>query len=129
MRKVLVVDDSTIYNSILQVFFTTNYKDIRLDYAKTGQEALGYLKSVGYPDLILLDYHMPELDGLGFLQKVGQRFTERVPVVIMTSENEESEVQRCIDAGARTSLRKPFRFEELTRVLGEVWPGLTAGKG
>jgi CheY-like chemotaxis protein len=93
-----------------------------------GQEAIDRLRraradaSLGLPDLVLLDLRLPRLGGLEVLSLVqADAQLKRIPVVVLTTSDAESDRQRAIACGASSYLVKPFGESELlavTRVLG-----------
>jgi len=102
--------------------------------AKDGEEALAYLFATGahadrdptiLPDVVLLDLKLPKLDGLGVLRRIrADERTRRLPVVVLTSSNEERDIVTSYDLGANSFVRKPVdfaQFVEATRQLGLYW--------
>jgi two-component system response regulator len=102
--------------------------------ARDGEEALDYLFLTGrhadrppeaVPEVVLLDLNLPKLDGLGVLRRMrADERTRRLPVVVLTSSNEESDVAGSYDLGANSFVRKPVdfgEFVEATRLLGLYW--------
>ena len=88
--------------------------------ASNGEEALQLLRENGSPlSLILSDINMPVMDGLQFLETRRQEnLAEGVPVVMITTEGNESFVLRAIAAGAQGYICKPFTAEQVkVRVL------------
>ena len=119
MLRVLVVDDSSFLHSILRVSLK-RYADCQIAYAKNGLEALEQIAEAE-PDLILLDVNMPVMDGLEFLGHLKERgVAERVPIVIISTEGEEADLERGIEAGATAYLPKPFKERELHDLLDRV---------
>ncbi len=118
MLSFLVVDDSSFLHSILKVSLR-RYCDCQITYANNGAEALEALRE-REPDLILLDVNMPVMSGLEFLSHVGESALERVPVIIVSTEGEEEDVVRGLEAGATAYLRKPFKEAELHDLLDRV---------
>jgi two-component system, chemotaxis family, chemotaxis protein CheY len=99
-------------------------KEYRVREARNGQEALDAIAADGEPDLIFLDVNMPVMDGLEFLATTaGARLVERVPVVIVSTEGREEDVQRGMDAGARAYVRKPFKPAELVPLIERLIGG------
>jgi two-component system chemotaxis response regulator CheY len=108
MKQILVVDDSSMIRALFRQMLS-GLKDYRVREARNGQEALDAIRGEGEPDLIFLDVNMPVMDGLEFLAtSAGAGLVERVPVVIVSTEGRDEDVQRGLDAGARAYLRKPF---------------------
>ena len=101
---------------------------------RDGREALDYLFAEGMhegrspeadPSVVLLDLKLPKVDGLEVLQRIrADARTRRLPVVILTSSNQEEDVVRSYDLGANSFVRKPVDFEEFidaARHLGLYW--------
>ncbi len=102
--------------------------------AEDGREALDYLFALGahegrdvadLPRLVLLDLKLPRVDGLEVLRQVrANEHTRLVPVVILTSSQEQQDIMAGYDLGANSYVRKPVdftRFAEAVRTLGLYW--------
>jgi two-component system, response regulator len=99
--------------------------------AHDGAEALDYLHgnaaaaASGMPQLVLLDLKLPKIDGLEVLRRLrADERTRLLPVVILTSSNEESDLVRGYSLGANSYVRKPVdfvEFAEAVRQLGLYW--------
>jgi two-component system response regulator len=101
---------------------------------RDGQQALDYLYGEGeyagqpppeLPQVILLDLKLPKVDGLQVLERIrSDERTRAVPVVVLTSSNEERDIVRSYHLGANSYVRKPVNFEqfvEAARQLGLYW--------
>jgi CheY-like chemotaxis protein len=102
--------------------------------AEDGQEALDYLFGTGHyagrdaaPLLavVLLDLKLPKVDGLDVLRRIrADERTKRLPVVILTSSQEEQDIAAGYDLGANSYIRKPvdfLKFAEAIKTLGLYW--------
>lgn len=102
--------------------------------ARDGVEALDFLFSEGsyagrnpehLPELILLDLKLPKVDGLEVLKRIrASQLTKLLPVVILTSSNEQSDIISGYELGVNSYIRKPVDFEqfiEAVRQLGLYW--------
>ena len=100
--------------------------------ARDGAEALEYLHGTGtgaparpLPALVLLDLKLPKVDGLEVLRRIRQEERTRLlPVVILTSSNEEQDIIKGYGQGANSYIRKPVDFAQFTEAvanLGLYW--------
>ena len=95
--------------------------------ARDGEEALNLLFSEDaiLPQVILLDLKLPKIDGLEVLRRIrAGETTKFLPVVILTSSDEERDVVRSYQLGVNSYIRKPVNFSdfaEATRQLGMYW--------
>ena len=102
--------------------------------ARDGSEALDYLFATGthagrdlrvMPQIILLDLKLPKVDGFEVLNRVrSNEFTKLLPVVILTTSNEDQDRIRGYGLGANSFVRKPVEFDkfiEAERQLGSYW--------
>jgi two-component system, response regulator len=102
--------------------------------ASNGEEAINYLFRLGrhagrdpnvMPQVVLMDLKLPKIDGLGVLRRMrADERTRRLPVVIMTSSKEESDVALGYNLGANSFIRKPVdfvQFVEAANLLGLYW--------
>ena len=95
--------------------------------ARDGAEALDHLfaPNAKLPDLILLDLKLPKVSGLEVLQKIrGESATRGLPVVVLTSSDEEKDIVESYNLGANSFIRKPVDFDEFidaVRQLGLYW--------
>lgn len=71
--------------------------------------------------LILLDLNLPDMSGMEILQKIKENpFTKRLPVVILTTTDDEMEIQRCYDLGANVYITKPVDYEGFANAIRQL---------
>ena len=96
--------------------------------AHDGAEAIDYLFGKGMgdlPQIVLLDLKLPKVDGLEVLKRIrAEKRTKMLPVVILTTSNEESDLVSGYKLGVNSYVRKPVDFDEFTQAvkqLGLYW--------
>jgi two-component system, chemotaxis family, chemotaxis protein CheY len=115
--KILVVDDSRAMRRIVsRTIRQAGYEGHEIIEAENGREALGMVKE-HKPDLILSDWHMPEMSGIDFLKALNAESIE-IPFGFVTSESTAEMVEAATDAGAMFLLAKPFTTEDMAQVMG-----------
>ncbi len=115
--KILVVDDSRAMRRIVsRTIRQAGYEGHDIVEAENGREALGVVEAEK-PDLILSDWHMPEMTGLEFLKALNEKGLE-IPFGFVTSECTTEMVEAATEAGAMFLLAKPFTAEDMSQVLG-----------
>ncbi|CAA7627316.1 response regulator [Magnetospirillum sp. SS-4] len=77
----------------------------------------------GIPDLIIVDFMMPEMDGIQYTRSIRQTEAGRlVPIVLVTASHDPTVEGRAMDAGANAFLTKPLRFPDLKEVVDALLP-------
>lgn len=111
-RKVLIVDDEFIEREMLGAMLSDLYE---IEYAGNGQEALDIIRKEKMTlSLIILDLHMPELDGYSVLEIIrADNELRRIPVIVLTSEK-GAEVQS-LQLGAADFITKPYDMPDVVR--------------
>jgi CheY-like chemotaxis protein len=102
--------------------------DLRI--VNDGKEALDYLRREGQfsdpevspkPDLILLDLNMPRVDGRQVLERVREDpEISRIPVIALTTSDEEEDVLRSYDLGCKSFIKKPVEIETFIQTIREL---------
>ncbi len=115
--KILLVDDSKTMRNI-QRSVLTQLGDHVIEEACDGQDALKKLESF-VPELLLVDWNMPNMDGLSFV-KVFREKDKATPVIMVTTEAERSRVIEAIKAGVNNYVVKPFTPDLLSQRIGET---------
>ena len=117
--KILLVDDSrTIRNIQKNVLAQIGYTDVI--EAADGVEALNLIGQ-NRPDLALVDWNMPNMDGITLVRKIRET-DKRLPLVMVTTEAEKSRVLEAIKAGVNNYVVKPFTAETLSEKISQPLP-------
>jgi two-component system, chemotaxis family, chemotaxis protein CheY len=119
--KALVVDDSRVVRILLsQMLKDVGFTEVA--QAKDGKEAMAYFGSNTDTRLALVDWNMPEMDGIELVEAVRQNRTlDDVCLMMVTTESEMSQVERALALGANEFVMKPFTKDVITdklRLLG-----------
>jgi DNA-binding response OmpR family regulator len=109
-NRLLIIDDSPDIRDTLRDFFEMN--GYRVQTAMDGEEGLATLLEEETPDLVILDVHMPRLDGFTFLKEM-KRQGIRVPVVMLTARGDQDSMLSGFDLGVTDYITKPFNPDVL----------------
>jgi two-component system response regulator len=131
-RIVLLVEDNPDDVELTIRAFKKSQIGNRVVVVRDGAEALQYLFEVDasgahqlLPEVVLLDLKLPKVDGLEVLRRVrADPRTHLLPVVVLTSSNEERDMVESYRLGANSYVRKPVEFSEFleaSRQLGLYW--------
>ena len=132
-RVILLLEDNPDDAELAMRAFpkTTGNHDLIL--ARDGVEALDYLLGTGphaaepppAPDLVLLDLKLPRVDGLEVLRRLrAEERTRHLPVVVLTSSEQEEDIVNSYKSGANSYVRKPVdfgQFAQAAQQLGAYW--------
>ena len=118
--KVLLVEDSESMR--LQVFQCLNALGHEVIEAEDGIDGLAKLESTTGIDLVLCDVNMPGMGGLAFVDEAKKRGSE-IPIIMLTTRSELSNIRKARDAGAKAWIIKPFRSDLLVIALNKVAHG------
>ena len=122
--KVLIVDDQMSVRQFTRM--TLEKMGIRLIHeAENGKDALD--KAIGQPlDLIISDFNMPEMDGLGLLRAVrGHQAIRKLPFILLTGRGDRELVVKAAQAGVNNYLVKPFNDVILRQKMEQVLGAMT----
>jgi len=108
----LIIDDSRTTRAIIaRLLKGLGYQTSE---AADGGAALAHLATQAVPEIVFVDWNMPEMTGLEFVQSVRKEARyEAMQIVMVTSENEMANVTAALEAGANEYLMKPFTREAL----------------
>jgi len=135
-RLILLVEDNPDDEFLaMRAFQKNNMTDVMV--VRDGQEAVEYLFEQGafdgrdtsiMPQVIFLDLKLPKLDGVDVLKRIRKNEkTHMIPVVMLTSSNEESDIANCYENGANSFICKPVNFKEFveaSKQMGTYWLSL-----
>jgi two-component system chemotaxis response regulator CheY len=117
-RLCLITDDSPLVRRIARKALTK--MGFEIDEAENGQVALDKCR-VRMPDVVLLDWNMPVMDGFNALVKIKNDFRfSSIPIIMLTSESDDKKVKMAHDAGASGYVKKPFTQDELLENIKQV---------
>lgn len=112
-KKILVVDDEPQVRQLMEHFLTERGYEVRV--AETGRLGLEALNTFT-PDVVLLDMHMPEMDGLETLERLVAR-APSLPVIMVTVNDDVETTSRLLQLGAADYVPKPFNLEYLEQAI------------
>jgi two-component system chemotaxis response regulator CheY len=118
MKTCLVVDDSAVIRKVARRILEG--LSFAISEAEDGAQALEACKTT-LPDVVLLDWNMPVMDGYDFLRALRQMPNGKTPkVVFCTTENDIAHIARAMHAGADEYIMKPFDREILASKFSQV---------
>ena len=124
MKKMLVVDDESEICEFLKAFFEE--RDFSVETAYSGQEALDAVAKAK-PDIILLDIHMPGMDGLDTLKKIKEKDAS-MRVIMVTAIETNDKIDESMRLGADNYITKPLSLEYLEREVQDKISQLSKNK-
>jgi two-component system, response regulator len=126
-QPILIVEDSEDdFEATKRAFGKANLRNV-IDHVTSGEEAIAYLnaEATSLPGLILLDLNMPGMDGRKTLEIIKRTDAlKKIPVVVLTTSDDERDVKVCYELGANTYIQKPVDFDGLIAAiqrLKEYW--------
>ena len=122
-RRILLAEDMEINAEIMMEILSL--KEMKVDYAENGRIALEmFAKStVGFYSAILMDVRMPVMDGLeatSAIRKLDRADAKTIPIISLTANAFDEDVQRSLQAGMNAHLTKPVESDHLFQTLGEL---------
>lgn len=125
INPILLVEDNPLdIDLTLRAFATKNLTN-PIQVARDGEEALQYMEQweqgEPLPIVILLDLNMPKVSGLDVLKEIKSHPEfKMIPVVILTTSSESSDVKAAYQLGANSYIVKPVDFEKFIEVAGQI---------
>jgi len=128
--EILLVEDNPHDAEMALNALKTNNLANKVHWVEDGEEALDYLFASGEysgrdvnkrPKLILLDLKLPKLDGMEVLQKIkSDEEMKTIPIVILTSSREESDIIKSYKLGVNSYIVKPVDFDQFIKCIAEL---------
>ncbi len=120
--RILVAEDSEFNVQLMEQLLGKRGHKVRM--VKNGRDALALANAADF-DLLLLDLHMPELDGIQVIRAIreGERADgggSRLPVIALTARSRKEDRDLCLAAGMDGFLTKPIRMDDLWRAIDHV---------
>jgi two-component system, response regulator len=129
-KSILLVEDNPDDELLTLLAFKENSIHHEVIIARDGAEALDYLFGEGkyqgrdiyiLPQVILLDLKLPKVDGLEVLKKIRSgSHTKLLPVVVLTSSKEETDIVKSYQSGANSYIQKPVDFEQFSEAIKQL---------
>lgn len=116
MKKILLAEDEEILRML--IVDTFEEKDYQVDEAEDGMEALDLFHQNQY-DLIILDYMMPVLSGLEFIEKIKDE-KKNTKILMLSAKSQQFEQEKVLKAGADYFMSKPFIPSQLLEKVEEI---------
>ena len=119
----IVIDDSRAMRLILRRI--VGQLGFEVSDAEDGRAALDLLAGMEtVPNLALVDWNMPNMNGLEFLEEVRSEGTHKdLAVIIISTEGREQDTQRGLEAGASAYIKKPFHSEDILEKISQLEKG------
>ncbi len=128
--EILLVEDREEDIDFTLRALTTDHLASKIEVVKDGEKALQFMFATGeysdrdvsdLPKLIILDLKLPKVDGLEVLRKIRlDKRTKLVPVVILTSSNEERDISESYELGANGYIVKPVKFDDFVKAVADI---------
>lgn len=124
-NPILIVEDNPVDLDLTLRAFATKKLSNPIQIARDGEEAIQYMKrweqGEPKPVVILLDLNMPKINGLEVLQKLKSHPDfKTIPVVILTTSSESSDLKAAYESGANSYIIKPVNFEKFLEVANQI---------
>lgn len=128
-RYILLAEDDKVVAELIRHALLDHDPDVRIVHVRDGVETLDYLyareryarRDNAPPAVVLLDVKMPRLDGLEVLRQVkGDERLRSIPVVMLTSSQDERDIRDSYAFGANAYVVKPVEFRRFTAMLKQI---------
>lgn len=121
MRHIMTIDDSPTIRTSVE--FSLKSFDYNVTQAENGEDGMDKIKSIKDQGdeiaLCIVDINMPKMDGITFVKEF-RKIDKFTPVLILTTESEESKIKEGKEAGASGWIVKPFQTDELVSTVNRL---------
>jgi len=116
-KRVLIIDDEETIRQVLTEFFNSFSHGLtyKVDTAANGADGVMKLLQ-GRPDLVLIDLHMPVMDGLAALKQL-RGFDSTIPIMVITASRDTKAAAEALNQGVFAFIPKPFDFGQLEHLV------------
>jgi DNA-binding response OmpR family regulator len=124
-HTILSIEDASSFRQLIQL--ALEFEGFNVVEAQSGTSGLALARSLA-PDLILLDVNLPDTDGLTLCKAIlADLQLHQIPIVMLSSSNDEAQIEAGIQAGAKGYLVKPFYPKELIALAHRLIPNCLVG--
>ncbi len=129
LTDILLVEDDPGDAEMIIRALKKNGLSRNIVHVENGAEAVDFLFGTGtcegqgiqQPRVVVLDLNMPKLNGLAVLKMIREdKRTQNIPVVVLTSSQEPSDIRSCYDAGVNSYIVKPVEFSEFSKTVSMI---------
>lgn len=129
-KRILLVEDNPNDELLTKMALERSIPNIIIDVARDGHEVIDYFFSESsarkiLPNLVILDLNIPKINGLEVLKRLrAESKTQSIPIVVLTTSNEEKDITMSSSLGANSYIRKPVDFVEFSKItdlIGQYW--------
>ena len=120
-EKILIVEDNPVHMRLIEM--TLRAKNYTLLKAASGEEALE-IAVRGKPDLVIMDIHLPKMNGFEVTRKLRENPAfSHTPIIALTANAMKEDIERVIESGGDAYSTKPINTRELPEVIAEMLSG------
>ncbi len=120
--RILIIDDHQLFIDDIRHIFYSLYKDVDIIVANSAGEAIQYMESSTALDLVLLDLHMPGLNGFSIIQHHRTQ-SSCLPIVIISGDDNPDTIKAVLDAGVMGFIPKSFPANKIQSALRAIMDG------
>jgi two-component system, chemotaxis family, chemotaxis protein CheY len=118
--KVLIVDDDEMMHRLVSRALT-GFGFTRIESAHNGAAGIAAVEREA-PDIIISDYHMPEMNGLDFVEAVrGDEARDQTVIIMLSAHDDRNVIEGARDLGADTFMVKPFHRDDLKQLIDTLY--------